>query len=222
MEREQVIDAEVVPNANPDPRPVRGRELLAVLVAVILADVTIYRGYGYTGYAALLLATPLLLHWGAPPLPDGKRTRHVAGQLIVGGLILGLVAKMVWCGWGLHILLGAALLLAFSLAVSGTIPDMFEILFCPARLIPGALLGMATYCRALSRQKLIGLRIRWLNIGLPLITFLAFGLLFILANPNLLDSFGCRLRHGRQRDLFRTAGTDRAGYRFRGPSDPGG
>lgn len=140
----EVIEAEVIPNANPDPRPVRGRELLAVLVAVILADVTIYRGHGYTGYAALLLAAPLLLHCGAPPLPDGKRTRHLAGQLIVGGLILGLAAKMVWCGWGLHILLGAVLLLAFSLAVSGTIPDMFEILFSPARLIPGALLGMAT------------------------------------------------------------------------------
>lgn len=189
MDQDEVIEADLVLNANSDTRSPRGRELLAVMAAVVLADVTIYRGHGYTGHAVLLLATPLLIRWGAPPLNNGRR-RHVAGQLIVGCLILGLAAKMIWCGWGLHILLGAALLFAFSLSVTGTIPDMFAILLFPARLIPAAVLGMAVYCRAIPRQGPGSLRIRWLNIGLPLITFIAFSFLFILANPNLLDSFG--------------------------------
>lgn len=190
MNQDDVVEAEVVQRALPTRLPVRGREFLAVIAAIVLADVTIYRGHGYAGYAALLAAAPLLLRWGAPPLTAAKGTRNLLGQLIVGGLMLALAGKMLWCGWALHIVLGIALLFAFALSVRGAVPDMFEILVFPVRMMLGNLLGFIAYCQSVPRYGLRTRPIRWLNIGLPFITFLAFSLLFILANPDLLDAFG--------------------------------
>ena len=131
MDQDEIIHAELVPDPITDDRPVRWRELLVVLAVVALADVAIYRGHGYSGYALLFIGTPLLLLLGAPVSPSSERRRHIKSLLIVTGLLLILVTKMVWCGWGLHIALGLALLWRFALALSGTIPYVLEIVVFP-------------------------------------------------------------------------------------------
>ncbi len=72
MASEELITAEVVPAVDilGRPRreqpPVRWRELLAVILMVVLADLTLYRAYGFAGYAAFFFAAPLLVWLGAP------------------------------------------------------------------------------------------------------------------------------------------------------------
>ena len=48
------------------PLPVRWREIAAVLLLVVLADVAIYRSSGFAGYSLFFLGAPLLLLLGAP------------------------------------------------------------------------------------------------------------------------------------------------------------
>src|SRR6185295_3191529 len=45
--------------------PANAAELFAALGMVVLADLTIYRGHGFGGLAALFVAAPLLLLWGS-------------------------------------------------------------------------------------------------------------------------------------------------------------
>lgn len=193
MEQESIIDAQLVPDPVVDRRQVRWRELLAIVAMVVLADVTIYRGHGYAGWASVLMAVPLLMLWGAPPRVEGQQPRRVGSLLVVGTLVVLLAAKMIWCGHWFHPALGLTLLFAFALGLSGTIPYVVEILVFPARLMLGGLLGLAAYMRVVRRPAWGMTRFAWLSFLLPLAAFMAFSLLFILANPDLLDSFGQRM-----------------------------
>ncbi len=193
MDQDEIVQAELVSSPLVDDRSVRWRELVVVLAIVALADVTIYRGHGYSGYALLFIGTPLLLLLGAPVSPSMERRRQSKSLLIVVGLLLVLAAKMVWCGWGLHIALGLALLCAFALALSGTIPHVLDLVVFPARMMVGGLLGLAAYSGRLRTPRWRWAGFGFLSIALPLMAFVAFSILFILANPDLLDSFGQRI-----------------------------
>lgn len=46
--------------------PVGWREIFAVLALVALCDITLYRGYGPAGHAALVVVAPFLLLLGSP------------------------------------------------------------------------------------------------------------------------------------------------------------
>ncbi|HXT60812.1 MAG TPA: hypothetical protein VN699_19395, partial [Pirellulales bacterium] len=74
-----------------DSLPMRWRELLAILVIVVLSDLTIYRGQGFAGYAALFLASPVLLAWGA------FKPRFGPAAWFVGTLVAVIAAKAIWC-----------------------------------------------------------------------------------------------------------------------------
>ncbi len=192
MAGDEIVQAQVVPDPMVDDRPVRWRELLAMLAVVVLADVTVYRGQGFSGYALLFAGVPFLLLIGAPAASVARR-QAVKSLLVVGGLILVLAAKMVWCGWGLHIVLGLGLLCAFAVALSGTVPYVLEIIVFPSRMMLGGLLGAAAYGRNMRRPRWTSTRMGGLSLLLPLVAFVAFSVLFILANPDLLDSFGHRV-----------------------------
>ncbi len=193
MDREEIVDAQVVFDPQLDDRPVRWRELLALLLVVALSDVTVYRGEGFAGLAALFVGVALLLLFGAPVSSSLQTRRQTTSLWIVGGLIVLLATKMVWCGTELQIALGLGLLMAFALALSGTVPYVLDIVVFPARMMLGGLLGLASYTRSVRAPRWRIARVSWLSILLPLLTFVAFSVLFILANPDLLDSFGQRI-----------------------------
>ena len=65
-----------------------------------------------------------------------------------------------------------------------------EIVVFPARMMLGGLLGLATYTRSGGGPSGVGGSVGWLSVALPLVTLVAFSVLFILANPDLLDTFG--------------------------------
>src|SRR5438552_5505135 len=81
-----------VPAAGERAARVPARELAAVLGLMILADITIYRGQGFAGMAALFSVAPALLLWGAP------HRRRRLDLWIVAAMLLLLAAALVWCG----------------------------------------------------------------------------------------------------------------------------
>ena len=164
--------------------PVRWREILALILLVALSDVTIYRGNGFGGYALLFLVAPALLLLGAP------RPRFSAGFWILGTMLVILAAKMLWFGSVLLVACGLALVVGFAMALSGLCPYVLEVVVFASQTILGGYEGLVQYRRLGEKHGPAIRRGIWLDIGLPLAAFVAFGLLFIVANPDLLASFG--------------------------------
>jgi hypothetical protein len=161
--------------------PLRWRELLAVALLVVLCDLTIYRGHGFAGYTALFFLSPLLLAYGAFRPPGGR------AAWIVGVMLLLLAARLLWCGSGLLVAYGFSLLATMAMALAGQTPHVAETAVFASQSIAAGYKRLAQYGRSVARSSVS--RIPLLNIGLPLAALVAFGTVFILANPDLLASF---------------------------------
>jgi uncharacterized protein DUF4153 len=159
----------------------RLRELVAVLAAVVLCDLTVYRGHGFAGYAALIAGMPLLLLTGAPRPALSWRAWPV------GGMLLLLSAKLAWCGSGLAVALGLVLLVAFAMTLSGRTPHLLEAIAFGGLAIVGGAQGLTYYGRALTRESSLA-RLPWIEVLLPALALLLFGGIFVLANPDLVTS----------------------------------
>ncbi len=95
------------------------REVCAVVMLVAAADVTLYRGEGYAGYAALLLAAPLLLVLGSP------RPRFHWNLWLVGAMLWLMALRIAWLGSPLTLVMGCGLLVAFAMLLAGRQPYLF-------------------------------------------------------------------------------------------------
>ena len=161
--------------ARPD---VKTRELLAVLGLIVLADLTIYRGYGFAGMAALFAAGPILVLLGAP------RRRIGIDTGIIGTMLLLLAGALLWCGAAWHVAGGAALFIAFAMTLVGMRPYVVDLaLFGLVTVVTGGA-GLARHLRSLDRMAPAIPRATWLKVILPSIAVLGFGTLFICANPD--------------------------------------
>ena len=170
--------------ARPQQPRVSWRELPAIVALIVLADLTIYRGFGFAGYALFFVAAPLLLALGAP------RPRLGRGFWILAIMLIALAAKMIWCGSWPLVACGFALLAAFAMALSGLCPYVLEVAVFASQTILAGYEGLSHYWRSADRLSPAVKRRAWLDVGLPLLAFVAFGLLFLVANPKLLASFG--------------------------------
>lgn len=164
--------------------PVRSRELLAVLGLVVLADLTIYRGYGFAGMAALFVAAPLLLLWGAPQ-------RRVSIDLaIVATMLVLLAAALTWCGVGGQIAVGALLVVAFAMILSGMRPFIVDLLAYACVTLAAGGAGISKYLQTFNRISVLIPRATWIKVVLPLAAVLCFGTIFVSANPNEAKTVG--------------------------------
>ncbi len=163
----------------PEQAPVRLREIVAVLLVVLLADVTMYRGEGFAGLALLFAVAPLLLAVGAHRPTFGKST------WITGVLLVVLAARLVWCGSELQVAAGFVLLVAFAMSLSGLCPYMLEIGVFASQSIISGYVALTHYYRSIGRTSPAVSKRSSLNYVLPLLAFLLFGGLFVLANPDL-------------------------------------
>lgn len=159
---------------------VRAKELLALLVLVVLCDLTIYRGRGFAGYAALFLASPLLLAWGA------FRPRLGPTTWLVGLMSILLAAKLLWCGSALLVACGFALFAASAMTLSGQTPHVAETVVFVSTTIAAGYRRLNQYGAMAAGSSLM--RASWLNVTMPLAALAVFGAVFILANPDLLAS----------------------------------
>ena len=167
--------------------PVVWREILAVLLMVALGDQTIYLGNGFAGGACFFLLAPILMAFGAP-----KRRPRIH-TWIVGSMLVLLSSRLFWAGSAWLVLYGVALLIAFAMTVIGLRPFLLEAGAYSAMATLSGLDGMIHYVRAASSRSISMPRGKFINIGLPLGAGLLFGVIFILANPDLSSAFGSRL-----------------------------
>jgi hypothetical protein len=181
---------------------VRWREWLAIVLLVVLCDVTIYRGQGFAGLALLFAAAPVLLVAGSP------WARRGVSLGLAGVMLAILAAKMLWCGSSLLAAIGVALLMAFAMCLAGLPPYVVELTVFATLTVVAGYHGLIHHGRCLAKTSPLVARANWLNVTLPLMAFLIFSMLFILANPDLVAWFSQglsdlieRLREG----LFRYA-----------------
>lgn len=154
------------------------------MAAIVLCDATIYRGHGFAGYSLLFAAAPVLLAVGSP------RPRRGVATWLVGAMLVLLAAKLLWYGSVLLVVTGLALIVAFSAALAGLCPYVIEVVAFASRTIVAGYEGIIYHWQSLDRRSPTIQRVKWLSIALPLAALLAFSVLFILANPNLLSWFG--------------------------------
>jgi hypothetical protein len=170
--------------AEPPPQtPVTLREILAIACLVVLADLTIYRGSGFAGYAAFFLMGPVLLWFGAP------RPRLKWGFFVIGLMLVAAAVKTLWCGSVLLVAAGFSLVVAFAMTLSGLCPYVLETAVFASQTILAGYEGLMHYRRSGKLGPVVAWG-SWLNIALPGAAFVAFGLLFIVANPDLFVYFG--------------------------------
>ncbi len=170
-------------------RTVQWRELAAVVLMVVLCDLTIYRGTGFAGYALLFALAPLLLAGGAPRLGD------VRSAALVGVMLLVLAARLLWGGSAFQAALGFGLLAAFAMSLAGMRPYVLETAVFGAQALLAGWRGLWSYGR-FAAQRLPSMRgVAWLSLLLPGTAFVVFAVIFVLANPDLLASFGERVHH---------------------------
>jgi hypothetical protein len=160
------------------------RELGAIVLLVVLGDVTIYRGHGLAGPALLFLTAPWLLLLGSP------RLRGPMSLWVILGMLTLLAARTLWCGSGTGLAVGLALVFAFAMSLSGQRPYVLETALFASQTLWAGYRGLLYYGRRLSRCSL-PIRTRgWLSIVLPVLVSVVFSLLFVLANPDLLEFLG--------------------------------
>jgi hypothetical protein len=166
------------------PAPVRWPEVIAVLLVVVLSDLTLYRGQGYAGCAVLFLVAPVLLLVGSP------RPRLSAGLWIVIAMLLALAARMIWFGTVLGAAAGFALLIVSAMAIAGRRLYVLDVVPFALQTVVAGATGLAHYAGSAGQLSPKIVRIHWLSIFLPLAALATFGTMFILANPDLATSFG--------------------------------
>lgn len=163
--------------------PVVAREIVALMLLVALCDLTIYRGQGYAGLGALFVLAPLLLMLGMVR----RKFDRSCGLLAP---LLGLLAiRLFWCGSLLAVLIGLALFCGYAMALSGLRPYVLQAIVFAGHLISAGHRGLHHYSQGLSRFSPAILRGNVFAIVLPAMTLLAFGTIFVMANPDLVKSF---------------------------------
>lgn len=173
----------------PDPgSPAPSREFVAVALIIALADIAIYRGGGYAGYAALAVGVPLLLRVGSTPVSP---LRDMAALTL---LLAGSAARLLWCGSTLAAAVAIALIIMCAMALAGRRPFILELLVFVGEAQASAYAGLARYRQTLLAGTL-GRPISptaagFLGFFLPAIAVSVFGLLFLFANPDLASRFG--------------------------------
>ena len=163
--------------------PVVAREIVALMLLVVLCDLTIYRGQGYAGLGALFVAAPLLLMLGMVR----RKFDRSCGLLAP---LLGLLAiRLFWCGSLLAVLIGFSLLCGYAMALSGLRPYVLQAIVFAGHLVSAGHRGLHHYSQALGRFSPAILRGNVFAIVLPALTLVAFSAIFVMANPDLVKSF---------------------------------
>ncbi len=167
--------------------PIVVRELIALLLIVVVCDLTIYRGRGYAGLGLLLIVAPLLLLLGL------VRRKFDVSSWVLAPLLMLTSIRLVWCGSPAAVVAGFALLCGFAMGLSGLRPYVLQAVVFAAHLISAGHRGLHHYAKALARFSPNLFRANWIAVVLPLVTLVVFGAIFILANPDLVKSFNSGL-----------------------------
>ncbi|MFM9960551.1 MAG: DUF4153 domain-containing protein [Planctomycetaceae bacterium] len=171
---------------NPESPPVRGRELLAVSLLIVLSDLTIYRGQGFAGYGLFFGVAPVLLALGSV-----SQQRQRVGWFIAV-LLWALAARLAWCGSGLAVCCGFAAVVAFAMTLVNRTPFVMAVLAFAGQTVAAGARGLGHYGRSAHGDLRPLKHSSAMSVMMPLTAFGLFGSLFVLANPDLVSSFSHR------------------------------
>jgi hypothetical protein len=170
-----------------DESPVRLPELASLLLIILLCDVTIYRGSGFAGYAALVFGLPLLLLIGIPTKTPLRST------WLYGLLVAAAAVRLLWCGSGLAVVSGVVALAGFAMSLVGRTPYLIHAAVFATQTFAAGHNGLNHYWSSLARIKPSARVQNVLTLILPIVALVVFGTVFIFANPDLVEAVGARL-----------------------------
>ncbi len=162
---------------------VRPHEIAMTMALVVLSDLVIYRGHGFGGYGVLFGLAPFAVLIGAGSRRGGWVT------WLIGTMLAILALKTAWCGSGLLVGAGFALVVAFAMALSGQCPYVPETIVFGSQTITAGYRRLVDYGQVIGGASVVGARVAWLSLLLPLAALVVFGMIFVLANPDWLESF---------------------------------
>jgi hypothetical protein len=188
MDVVEFVESDVIPSAGDAPMPlsaarppVRWRELCALALFLVLADVTIFRGEGYAGYGVFLAGATAALVLGV-----WRRSASVGMRWVLPMLVL-VAAKLIWNGNELAVVAGAALIIAAAMSLAGQKPFVLEGLLFTSQVVPAGLLALGNYTRSAVTSRTRARKANWPAIVLPALTLAVFSGIFVMANPDLLS-----------------------------------
>ena len=167
----QVVDRQI--------DPVSLREVLAALLWTVLADMTIFRTLGYTGPAVFLGLIPVLMAISSPSFLKRNLSKLISAMLWI------VAARLIWLGSGLAIFSGVALTIGLAMSAAGVMPLVTEGAALAARCSFDGASRLSQYRlphRVHQSAQAHSNALAWL---FPLAALLAFGSIFVFANPNL-------------------------------------
>lgn len=170
-----------------DSPPVRGREILAVSLLVVLSDATIYRGQGYAGDGLLFVLAPLLMRLGTP----SQQCSRVGWLVAI--MLWALAARLIWCGSALAVSCGFAGLVAFAMTLVNRPPFVLSVLAFAGQSVAAGVRGLGQYGRTAHSDLRPLKNFSAMAVLMPLGAFGLFGSLFVLANPDLVATFSQRI-----------------------------
>lgn len=179
--------------------PVHRREVFAITIWTLLADIFIFRTWGYAGPALFFTAVPLLFALGCQRL-------HINLAWKIATMLLVIVAlRLVWSGSALPIFAAVSLVIAVAMASAGAMPLVLEGFLIAGRMIVDgarrvAMFRWSSVARSASStstasdsESKSAFGTLMVTYGLPVLAAVVFGSIFILANPDLLDAVSIRL-----------------------------
>lgn len=178
-----------------DDSPVRWLEIVCLLLIVVLCDVTIYRGNGFAGYAALVAGVSVLLAGGVP----SKRSQTATWVFAV--LVAGAAARLAWCGSGLSVAAGVVVMFGFAMSLVGRTPYLIHTAVFASQAFAAGHQGLNHYWTSMARIKPPRRVQNIFALILPVFALFVFGTLFVFANPDLASALSARFS-----DLFTLVG----------------
>lgn len=178
----------------------RWRELIALGLWTFLADLLIFRTFGYSGPAAFFALVPLFF-----------LAREFAGRrawiaLLIVGLLWLCAARLAWAGSGLTVASAVVLVFALAMVMSGCLPMVLEGFAYALRVLIDGLIWIFGHrlpdptgqhesqnkSGVVSQPATSSVTASWM---LPILAAGVFGGIFVLANPDLLDLVSKRFTH---------------------------
>ena len=195
--------------------PLFSREVAAVVLWTLLADVLIFRTATYVGLALFTLATPLLYRIAAtssgasrtlgatrthndPPTPDDSPTPNdslVPGAarphpmaMAVCGALAGMVAiRLCWLGDPMTVAAAVLLIVAMAMAATGVRPLVLEGFAWIGRSFVDGLHRVRSWRITTHTRDTFRRHPAVGAVVLPMAAVVTFGTLFTLANPDLFE-----------------------------------
>lgn len=194
-----------------DPPHIQGRvraittELFTVIGWTVAADLWIFRGRGYLALAAFFAIACVLLalsHWFRDEAfvqhrqktldqSDGpeSRRRWLSRVVIIASVLLGLaILRLGWSGAPLTIFAAVVVLVTLALALSGWLPTLTRVTAALAFLPFFGIDRVGRYNQAHVDTPSNPSPSAWMSVLLPAAALFLFGGIFVMANPDLVET----------------------------------